>query len=417
MADPNKASAFFHSIETGGGGFHRKLQFWLCAAFLFLMPFFQKALPLLTLLLGLNALAGLLREPKDFRPAWGLWKQEPLFPLLAGFLLLHAIGIAHSEDGWNGLYQVQKKLGFLFFPLLFTLGPKFPEKALRWLFHIFLGGCGIAFLLGVGNALSHFIPSMSPYTLYGERFALGIHRGYLALFLMMGVTILLHLLFERRVQMTRKARKHYTVLLVLLLTGIFLTASRSALLALLATGFFFIVRFIPVARMKRVLFLGVFAVVLLGGAFLFPRNIDRMERALQVFTAEEVESPEQRALIWPVAYELFSSNWHFGVGTGDVEDELLKGYEKEGLERSFERKLNAHSQFLETGIALGTPGVLILFLILFRLLVAGWKKNSFLLFGLGLLFLFTLAFESALERQAGILFFAFFLPILARENA
>ena len=55
----------------------------------------------------------------------------------------------------------------------------------------------------------------------------------------------------------------------------------------------------------------------------------------------------------------------FGYGTSDEKEVLLEAYEQEGFYHFAKKKLNAHNQYLQTGIAVGVVGMLVLMLMLF----------------------------------------------------
>ena len=75
---------------------------------------------------------------------------------------------------------------------------------------------------------------------------------------------------------------------------------------------------------------------------------------------------------------------------------------------AYEKKLNAHSQFFQTGIALGLPGIIILSGIFLAAFIWCVRRR----FGFGALLTALLVFnfipESMLQIQAGTLFAGFF---------
>ena len=98
----------------------------------------------------------------------------------------------------------------------------------------------------------------------------------------------------------------------------------------------------------------------------------------------------------------------FGDGIGDVNTVLLKQYAKQELTVLSEKELNPHNQLLQTLVALGLLGGITLILTLIAPLVLAIKKSHFLYSFFILLILINLLTESILERQAGVIFYAFF---------
>jgi O-antigen ligase len=77
-----------------------------------------------------------------------------------------------------------------------------------------------------------------------------------------------------------------------------------------------------------------------------------------------------------------------------------------------EHKLNSHNQFLNTSVALGLTGLICLLLCLGLPVLLTLKNINLLLWGFCVLSGLNFLFESMLETQAGVMFFAFFSTIL-----
>jgi O-antigen ligase len=127
--------------------------------------------------------------------------------------------------------------------------------------------------------------------------------------------------------------------------------------------------------------------------------------------SQENLTPEDKAdriALWTTALEIIKKNFLIGVGTGDVKDNLLDTYRKNGIFYAFDHKLNAHNQYLQTSIALGLAGFLVLVAILLFPALRALQRHQdiYLVF----LFIFSIAIlsESMLEIQAGVVFYAFF---------
>jgi O-antigen ligase len=98
----------------------------------------------------------------------------------------------------------------------------------------------------------------------------------------------------------------------------------------------------------------------------------------------------------------------FGVGTGDISDVLVENYRREGLYDLADTELNPHNSFLQIALAQGIPALLVF---LFSLAYSSWvtvqRKDwlyAFFLISIVLNFMV----ESMLEKQSGVIFFAFF---------
>lgn len=125
-------------------------------------------------------------------------------------------------------------------------------------------------------------------------------------------------------------------------------------------------------------------------------------------TEDAANSTDDRRLVWRAAGALISEQPWFGVGTGDVKDEMLRAYAERGYVDPLTKKLNAHDQYLNTAVALGLAGAAILILMIVVPLVFAFRQKDKLLIYFLLLNSLNWLVESMLEVQAGVMFFAFF---------
>jgi O-antigen ligase len=126
----------------------------------------------------------------------------------------------------------------------------------------------------------------------------------------------------------------------------------------------------------------------------------------------QAESNADRMAVWVTAIEIIEKNYVFGVGTGDVKDALMEGYIKNGLLPAYEHKFNAHNQYLQTFVTLGLSGFLVLVAFFLLPALKALKGRQDLYFVFLLIFALNILFESMLEIQAGVVFYAFFNAFL-----
>ena len=84
-------------------------------------------------------------------------------------------------------------------------------------------------------------------------------------------------------------------------------------------------------------------------------------------------------MVWKCSIEIIKENVFFGVGTGDVKTELNKKYEEKNIQQALKDNLNSHNQFLQTYVAIGLPGFILLLASLLLPLLYGIKKGNILL--------------------------------------
>jgi O-antigen ligase len=165
---------------------------------------------------------------------------------------------------------------------------------------------------------------------------------------------------------------------------------------------------------KGILWLVLVAGIFYGAFSLFPSTATRFRNAETALagrnksSAEQAESNSERLVVWHAALEVIKENPFFGVGTGDVKDVLLEEYRKENKLGVYNMRLNAHNQYLQTYIALGIPGLLLL---ICMLIIPGWmalRRFDVVCFAFLAVFAFNILVESMLEVQAGVIFYSFF---------
>jgi O-antigen ligase len=175
-------------------------------------------------------------------------------------------------------------------------------------------------------------------------------------------------------------------------------------------------------RKKRMLGIGLSAAIV-GGLllimFLIPETKMRLEKMQsqmdETYSNEAPNSVTLRKVIWESAFEIISEHWLTGVGTGDANNELKIRYREKHLTWPLNDNLNAHNQYLQTAIAIGISGLLVLvasFIAGFRVSVI---RKEYLYAVFLALFILCIITECMLEEEAGVVFFAYFNSLLANK--
>jgi hypothetical protein len=151
---------------------------------------------------------------------------------------------------------------------------------------------------------------------------------------------------------------------------------------------------------------------------LIPGPLQRLENAGKVVRSESgtlshsSESTAERLSIWEVSTEIIKEHYLIGVGTGDVKDELLTKYSQKGMGTALDKKLNVHCQYLQTFVALGIAGFVVLVLMLVLPGIMSIRRNDIIYLLFLAIFAFNILVESMFETQAGVVFYAFFNAFL-----
>ena len=120
--------------------------------------------------------------------------------------------------------------------------------------------------------------------------------------------------------------------------------------------------------------------------------------------------------VWKNTLAVYRNHPLFGVGTGDLKNELNQQYRISGFNEGLEFNLSPHNQFLHTLLLLGIPGLTVLMLIFILTFRQSILYRNKIMVVLLIAVLINCITEGILEKQAGVLFFVFFLIIFANQQ-
>jgi O-antigen ligase len=352
--------------------------------------------------------------------------------VLIGFFLLYLaylIGAIFTHNpGAAGRY-LEYKLSFALIPLIFSFQPK--EK-IRIQFPI-IG-------LVVGILLVSFLGIYRAFTLYHATgnvllsFTSGSicldHPTYYAAFLFISAVGVWTLFRKNTPGFTLKL-----VLPYLFFVGImtFLSYAMAAILFLLIVISFLVVRFIYL-KINKFLAIGILVVapiVLFYTVTHIPAFKDEIENTRNAFssylaapskfiegTKETPSGDKVRLIMWTVSTNEILKH-PMGVGTGNVDEFLSYGltavhqFELAHKNEKKEIKYNPHNQFLQTTLEIGIIGFLLLAWIVAYGFRFGLQHKNALILLLVASLVFNSLFESMLQRQSGIVFYTFWICLIA----
>ncbi len=385
---------------------------FLFAAFCVVLPPLFKSLSLVLLLLVVlvNFLCNRNKECFNFN----LSLKNPLLWLLV-FYLLHCIGMFYTSDVNEGLKDLSIKLPLLLFPLAFFFIPKrlLTREKLWNVFSSFALGLLIMQIFSLGNGLvnafagEEFNIKEILYTRLGKK----THTTYFSLYTCFAFMMFYFMPFKKHFALRLIAMSWLAIFNVLLSSRIGILAMAFICVVILCNELFIKKQYVNVLRYLIVcaVFATSFFVVKE-----FNNRYANIVAKTQIETKKQtkiVDSVSQRSFIYSNVAEILKKSPVIGVGTGDVKGELEDFYSQKGVD--FGRYLNAHNQFVQTAIALGTIGLICFLISLFMLSYNFWTKESLiLLLSIAILCVFMMT-ESILERQQGVHFFAFYFVWLS----
>lgn len=383
--------------------------------FAFLIPSFKSLFGIWVLLFILEILIRRIPIKKSYISSQLVWKNPGIWLIL--FYLMHIVGLFYTDNMQFATADLGMKASFLLIPFVFLL---FPIQ-IDWKLFIrcFLIGAFVSIVLNFSLSLRDFLDGGTYKSFLDTNSSSFMHRGYWAVYL----SIAYYFILKIAMQINKKGHLFFCLLgaLVLLLTVVITGAKIGMFLVLLISLWAGVSLFIRVKkRWFSLLFVAVFIGGFAGAFVLFPNALQRIKdmindsnQSIEQLDKVKITSTGARIMLWDSATELISENFWWGVGTGDLKDELQKRNYEKGYIGVAEQNFNSHNQFFNTHLALGVFGVFFLWMTFITNVIRNpLNKQTSWRIMLTLLLCLALIPESMLETQAGIIPFAFLLSAI-----
>ena len=337
--------------------------------------------------------------------------------IATGLYAMYAAGMIYSQNTVYGFTDLQVKLSILLLPVV-TSCFEISRIQLKRILFAFLAGCITSGIFCIASACYDYFILHKNSFLY-EAFSFLLHPTYFAMYLCFAICIVFRELFETG-KIGKRLRIKFLALLVFFIVLIILLSSKAGLICSGLVLIFSLGRYAALTGMYRqaLVYAALFSsVYVLFFGFIIPAGMSRIatsEKILMQGPIENttVESSSVRIVIWKTGLGLLKENYLFGTGTGDVKDALVKAYHDNGVTHAYERKLNAHNQYLQTFLAIGIAGFVLLICFFAIPFAAATRGKDYLLLMLIAILAFNFLFESMLETQAGVVFTSFFCSLL-----
>lgn len=333
------------------------------------------------------------------------------------FYLMHVVGLIHTENMAFANLDLGMKATLAVFPIFFMLY----QPVVRWRVFVrwFICGAIVSIVVNTFMASEMYLKSYNLYYLTGSDLSKLMHRGYWAVYLL----IAYFFMFKATVD-SKSKRELFLNLSGVLFFALFivLTESKVGYIILFLISIWEVGKLFKVIKNKWVL--PIAAGLFVGGFFFvykyMPTAVKRISKTVETvfqpldsYDKESAESTTARLFVWDSSVELIKENFWFGVGTGDIKDELIQRNYDKGYIGVAKSNLNSHNQFFNSHIAIGVFGSLFLLLAVVTNFLK-FKPDPLRAWRLGIVFILFVALlpESMLEVQAGIIPYGFLLTFL-----
>jgi O-antigen ligase len=367
----------------------------------------------------------------DFRGTWQRLRGNPILWAWILYFVLHAVSYTYSTDKGDSLFDLQTKLSFLVLPIAIGAGAGIDRRQLEQIFLSFVAGVTVIAVFCLAQAGVLYSRSGDAEVFFYHPLVRGLNANavYTAWYVICSISILVLFDWTRFQGLARKL----LWFLVLMIQFVFFVLLSSKSLLVLFFFFLMPVYYIKHFRLyppaQRVLMIGsmlaVAATIFFSNDLIKSRYEEILDKDKPKVAAEvapgkppSFNNLSLRLFLWKVGIEKISEDrlWLTGVGNGDVHLELNRAMYEAGItnmydsqKRSHLYNVNLHNMYIQSLFMLGIPGlVTFLFMIFapFAALRRVREKTIFFVFQLtGMLYMMQ---ESALQTQAGILFFTFF---------
>ena len=385
---------------------------YLIAITVFILSFSPHLSVLSLVLMFVLAIIRLIRKPFLIKKNYS--KSTLLFLLL---YLLHIIGLLYSSNINEGLVDLQTKLGLIIIPFIFLAIDRISQREFSLYSYAFILGCTIGCISGFYHATSLYFEKGYTDYLYSGYFSFFIPSNYYSIYLLTALVLIWHLAKTNNYSWLSKCL-HFTPIIILTI-GLILTASRASFLAIILIGILWVgYQLIYGENWKNRLLSSCIILSIISAIYFIPFTpFKRFKNITTELLEDNKGSTEKSASIrmqvWKASIDVISKNFLFGVGTGDIEVSLQNAYKERNITHAIKRSFNAHNQYLQSFMALGLTGFLLVLSIFFNAAYNALTYKQlpyFLLVFPWFIFAFT---ESMLERHFGVLLFTFLYFIWA----
>jgi O-antigen ligase len=280
--------------------------------------------------------------------------------------------------------------------------------------------CFAASIYSYGNAMAIWYTERKNIFYYTQLST--IHPTYLATYILFSLIVIGNYFATQYKKLSLIRKVLITLLIIHFIIFTLLLSSRIAIIALALifnalVVFHYIKKNISIVMLCLLLSINLIPAILIANSPLIKVRFAEIQTLNFTDTKNAIEnSTNSRIIIWKSSVHLIKENFWFGVGTGDVTDELVKDYSNNSFNIGIKKRYNAHNQYLQVWLAYGLVGFS-LFALSFAMYWQMAIKNFDVIYLIFLLIM-TIVFltESYLQTQSGVVFFAFFNTLLYSVN-
>lgn len=338
--------------------------------------------------------------------------------VITGTVLIYimtALSLIYTKDKSVGLFELEKGIALLLFPILFTASDRLSNEAIYKILWAFIIANLSLGLISIAHASYCFFYKNVNIFFYHDLVEIfDSHATYYSLYLIFSLVALFYLYSKKQVPWSPRLLVggitfFFTIVICLL-------GARSTVFIFLLASLISIVIYAIKSR-SIVLGIGLTTGFFLVVFFVINNNSNLKQRLIQLkdykyeLSQNHIEGYNgltTRLAQWEASMSIVAEAPIFGVGVGDVQDNLQEVYKKNFLKYSYMEKFNAHNEYVQTLLGLGFVGLIIFLFALAFPFYQAYKKKAIVYLCFIALFAYCCITESTLHVQKGIVFYSFF---------
>jgi len=345
--------------------------------------------------------------------------KSPFFWLFISVYVIHILGISYSENQQRAWKELEIKASLLALPIMLFSTKHLIGKHIQKLLISFIIGALIMVMGSYFFALQGLFAGVKDSFFYYHLSApWGLNIVYYAMIVNAAFIFLAYLLHRNWKVVTIPIKLVGLLAIVIFVVFVFLSASILQVIALIVLVVIFSMKL--ALKQKKTWITILAPLLVIGLSFLLVSQFKVVDRFTIHYKRYKLKTNNKdgfhnrRLQLWQIAYDNIKVNPIIGVGTGDGQDVLNKTYAQKGL-AAYTKKgnYNAHNQFLQFGLTFGMVGFLLFLVSLLWPLIVALKAKDLVYVLFMVLMILSMLTECILQRQAGVVLFAFFNSLLA----
>jgi len=346
-------------------------------------------------------------------------KSPSFYILIIPYLFLW-LGLLNSENKDTGLTYIVRASSLVLFPVIFaTFKANKANYKNELIFLSFILGVLALYIICLNHAIPVYLVKKDYNIFFYQDFS-GVVTGphHMSYFVIFALCILISNLLKSTSLPLNKKRYLWMKFFLILIFSVFLfqLSSKATIILYILISFFVIVfsLFKKLISLKIAIPIAVltFAIIAFGlstdKAQIRFLNLKKGLQNQKNIDHASQESTVLRLIAYKAGGNLIKNNFWFGVGTGDIIQELDKFYLENDYQKAYALHTDPHNQFVRTFASNGIfafMGLVSIFVLIFYKAI---REKHFLLLLWGLICLVLFNVEDMFSYQRGVMFFSFF---------